>query len=474
MLKQLALAALALVASATACPLAAKLVETTVEVPVEVRDAQGQIVRQPIKVTIFRDDARPRAPFMILNHGRSAKADQRAGVKPAQYAANARYFVSRGYAVFMPVRIGYGASGGPDVENSGPCAAKSYRRVYEAGTTQSLSVIEYAKAQPYVDPARGIVVGQSFGGTIAIALAARNVPGVLAGVNFAGGGGGRPDTHPEQPCSVERMTQLFASYGATARIPTLWVYSRNDKFWGPEFPRVWHKAFTDRGGTGEFVSLPEYKSDGHPSFTGAPEAWKPAFEAFLKSCCTEGKRAAAPEAASLCARRTHPRRSRARLPLGPPGTRWRRPSSSFAAAGAWCIRPVSAGPIHRRRCCLQACRRPSREPASRPLSGTGGSGSTGRCRRRWQSTSRRTDGRRTGASSASRSPSSSRIGRGLRVRPTARTPQRDRCSTPTSRSIRRARRPNPSTSPCCWARRCCAIRARRSPTPTPATCCSAR
>jgi CubicO group peptidase (beta-lactamase class C family) len=318
-LKQLALAALALVASATACPLAAKLVETTIEVPVEVRDAQGQIVRQPIKVTIFRDDARPRAPFMILNHGRSAKAVQRAGVKPAQYAANARYFVSRGYAVFMPVRIGYGASGGADVENSGPCAAKAYRRVYEAGTTQSLSVIEFAKAQPYVDPARGIVVGQSFGGTITIALAARNVPGVLAGVNFAGGGGGRPDTHPEQPCSVERMTQLFASYGATARIPTLWVYSRNDKFWGPELPRVWHKAFTDRGGMGEFVSLPEYKSDGHPSFTGAPEAWKPAFEAFLKSCCTEGKRSAAPEAAE---------------PVRPPDT----PEAFTRTLAAWAAR----------------------------------------------------------------------------------------------------------------------------------------
>ena len=142
---------------------------------------------------------------------------------------------------------------------------------------------------------------------------------MLAGVNFAGGGGGRPDTHPEQPCSVERMTQLFASYGATARIPTLWVYSRNDKFWGPELPRVWHKAFTDRGGTGEFVSLPEYKSDGHPSFTGAPEAWKPAFEAFLKSCCTEGKRAAAPEAAE---------------PVRPPDT----PEAFTRTLAAWAAR----------------------------------------------------------------------------------------------------------------------------------------
>ena len=285
MLKPLRLAAL-LVAVATGIdPVAAKIIETTEEVPVEVADTRGGVVRQPIKVTVFRDDARPRAPFMILNHGRSSKAEERQGVKAAQYAANARYFVLRGYAVFMPVRIGYGESGGPDVENSGPCAAKAYRRVYEAGTTQSLAAIAYAKAQTYVDPARGIVVGQSFGGTIAIALAARNIPGVLAAVNFAGGGGGRPDTHPEQPCSVERMTQLFAAYGTKARIPTLWVYSQNDKYWGPDTPRAWHKAFVDRGGSGEFVALPPYKTDGHPSFTRAPAAWKPAFEAFLASCC---------------------------------------------------------------------------------------------------------------------------------------------------------------------------------------------
>ena len=128
-------------------------------------------------------------------------------------------------------------------------------------------------------------MGQSFGGTTAIALAAKSIPGVLAAVNFAGGGGGRPDTHPEQPCGADRMTDLFASYGTTARIPTLWLYSENDKYWGPTIPRNWLKAFTDRGGRGQFVQLPSYKSDGHPSFTGNRDAWKPAFEEFLATCC---------------------------------------------------------------------------------------------------------------------------------------------------------------------------------------------
>lgn len=294
--KSLALAALALVASAGCSQLEAKIVETTAEVPVEVTDARGHVVRQPIKVTIIRDDARPRAPFLLLNHGRAGKAPQRQTTSPATYMANARYFVTRGYAVFMPVRVGYGATGGPDVEYSGPCETKSYPRAYEAGTRQSLAVIDYAKAQPYVDPARGIVVGQSFGGTLAIALAARSIPGVLAAVNFAGGGGGRPDTHPEQPCRPDLMRDLFASYAATARIPTLWIYSRNDRFWGPDIPRTWHKAFVDGGGEGKFVDLPPYRADGHPSFTGAPAAWTPAFETFLKTCCASEKPASPPAA----------------------------------------------------------------------------------------------------------------------------------------------------------------------------------
>lgn len=301
MLKQVGLATLALAIFASAGRLEAAIVEDVVEVPVEVSDPLGRSVRQSIKVTILRDDTRPRAPFLVLNHGRAADAAKRQAVTPATYAANARYFVNLGFAVFMPVRIGYGATGGPDIENSGACGNKAYQRVYAAGAKQSLSVIEHAKSQPFVDPERGLVVGQSFGGTIAMAHAAMDIPGVLAAVNFAGGGGGRPVTHPEQPCSLDRLTELFASYGATARIPTLWLYSENDQYWGPAIPRTWHKAFVDRGGSGQFVQLPPYRKDGHSSFVDAAKAWRPSFEAFLASCCGANLRSAAVESPNALA-----------------------------------------------------------------------------------------------------------------------------------------------------------------------------
>ena len=260
----------------------AATVEEIIELPVEVTDIRGRVTSQPITVTIFRDDSRTRSPFLILNHGRTARAERRAALGRARYSNNARYFVSLGFAVFVPTRVGYGVTGGPDVEHSGDCRTRNYPPVYEAAAQQSLRVIERAKSLPYVDPAKGLVVGQSFGGTTAIAIAAKNTPGVRGAVNFAGGGGGNPEKHPEQPCRSDLMGRLFDSYGATATMPTLWVYSENDRYWGQDFPQAWFKSFVEHGGKGRFVQLPPSGEDGHSSFTANPIAWRPAFEEFLR------------------------------------------------------------------------------------------------------------------------------------------------------------------------------------------------
>lgn len=264
-------------------PAHARVIEETITLKTEVRDLRGQAHSHPFRVTIYRDTAqKERRPFLILNHGRAGKADERAKTTIAPYNANARYFVSQGFVVFLPLRVGYGLTGGPDVEDSGSCKGKIYPPVYDAAAQQSLAVLVHAKAQSYVDPQRGLTVGQSFGGTTALTLAAKAVPGVLGAVNFAGGGGGNPIDSPEKPCRPDLLQELFAGYGKTSRIPTLWVYSENDRYWGPKLPREWFDGFVKSGGTGRFVQLPAYKQDGHSSFTGQPAAWRPQFDAFTK------------------------------------------------------------------------------------------------------------------------------------------------------------------------------------------------
>ena len=234
----------------------AKIVEDIVDLPVKVTKADGQVVSHSIKLTIFRDDStRARSPFLILNHGRAVLEADRIKLGRARYSDNARYFVSRGFAVFIPTRVGYGITAGPDLEDSGPCRTKNYPPVYEAAAQQSIAVIEYAKTLPYIDPGKGLVVGQSLGGATAIALASKNIPGVMAAVNFAGGGGGNPETQPERPCRDDLLKQLFASYGATAKIPTLWLYSENDKYFGKEKPQAWFRAFMERGGSASSCSF---------------------------------------------------------------------------------------------------------------------------------------------------------------------------------------------------------------------------
>lgn len=260
-----------------------EVLESSFALPVTVTDPFGRVVSQDIQVTVFRDPAKARSPFLVLNHGRAVAEQDRAKLGRARYSENSRYFVSLGYAVFVPTRIGYGVSGGPDVEDSGAdCRNKNYPPAYAAGAKQTLDVISHVKGLPYVDPSKGLVIGQSFGGTIAIAVAAKNVPGVVAAVNFAGGGGGNPETRPGRPCRPDLLGDLFASYGATAKTATLWLYSENDLYMGKDAPLAWFNQFKKAGGQGSFVQLPAFGKDGHGSFSSNPNAWKSAFEAFVK------------------------------------------------------------------------------------------------------------------------------------------------------------------------------------------------
>jgi hypothetical protein len=111
-------------------PLAhSQVVESSFALPVTVADSFGRVVSQDVQVTVFRDPAKARSPFLVLNHGRAGAPQDRAKLGRARYSDNSRYFVSLGYAVFVPTRIGYGVSGGPDVENSGSvCRNRDYTK----------------------------------------------------------------------------------------------------------------------------------------------------------------------------------------------------------------------------------------------------------------------------------------------------------------------------------------------------------
>ena len=81
---------------------------------------------------------------------------------------------------------------------------------------------------------------------------------------------------------ASEITELFAGYGKTARIPTLWIYTENDRYFAPRHARSWYDAFRAQGGNGELVLLPPHGEDGHLLFARGFSVWKPIVERFLQ------------------------------------------------------------------------------------------------------------------------------------------------------------------------------------------------
>ncbi|CAO6132449.1 COG0412 Dienelactone hydrolase and related enzymes [Candidatus Pelagibacterales bacterium] len=263
----------------------ARIIEEIIEVPVSVSNSNfsnNPKFEQKITVTIWRDDSVKKSPYLLFSHGRAGTDQERGKFGRSSEKRNSEYFVSKGFTVILPTRIGYGVSGGPDADYSGACGNKNYLEARKVAIDQSKQVLNHVFDFSYIDRTKGIVVGQSVGGFTTIGLSAENIPGLKGAINFAGGDGGDPIKSAEKPCGDYLIKDTFAKYGASNKVPTLWLYSVNDKFWGEQLPKDWFAAFQKEGGKGQFISLPAYKEDGHSIFRGDLNAWKNDFEKFIK------------------------------------------------------------------------------------------------------------------------------------------------------------------------------------------------
>lgn len=274
--------------------------ESVVRVPVQVALENGGQARGELVVTVFTPQGEGRHPLMVISHGRAGDAAGRAKLGRARYATAARYFTDAGFVVAVPVRLGYGATGGPDLENSGPCGDRRFTPMFNRAASEIAQVIEAMARRPDVDPANVVALGQSVGGGSTVALAAARPAGVRAAINFAGGSGGDPVKSPGKPCGPERLQETYAGYGATTRMPMLWIYTENDLYWGPEWPGRWAEAYNAAGGHAQFERLGPDGANGHSLFTHAPEKWKPLVRDFLRA---QGYAMPEPGAASGQARR---------------------------------------------------------------------------------------------------------------------------------------------------------------------------
>lgn len=240
-----------------------------------------------IVVTSFRPRGNGPFPWIVHSHGSATTVEENRAMGRNRNPGLARQWVQRGYAILVPVRRGYGASGGKFGDSFGGCEGPpDFRRAGEGAARDLLAVVDWAKAQPDLDAKRWLLAGQSAGGFASIYAASKRPAGLAAVLAFAPGRGGRPDTHPGETCASDRMAELFAAIAPQIAVPVLWFYAENDEYIGPRVAKLWFESFRAAGGRGELVMIPPFpERRGHAVFS-SPEGvplWTAAVARFVKS-----------------------------------------------------------------------------------------------------------------------------------------------------------------------------------------------
>ena len=233
-------------------------------------------------------------PVVIFSHGRSSAEAARAAEKNPVNFDVVRYWHSKGYAVIAAIRPGYGDNYVEDPEDHGvrwngdTCSGKAdFSKTANAASYAVKAAHTWLITQNWVDKNRLLLVGQSVGGLATVTACGQNWPGVIGCVNFAGGTGGNGDVSPGKSCRPDKLNEVLSSSGKTTLVPSLWLYSANDKMWGEEAPKVWFKSFTDiaknAGQTAslEFFAAPAVGNNGHSLQAMGSRFWIPVVDKWL-------------------------------------------------------------------------------------------------------------------------------------------------------------------------------------------------
>ncbi|HXW16506.1 MAG TPA: CocE/NonD family hydrolase [Terriglobia bacterium] len=252
------------------------LVEQELRIPAPGAGKQG------LQAIMVRPNEPGPHPLALVNHGSPRAGSDRRKMTPGEMLPQAREFARRGWTTVIIMRRGYADSGGDFAEDAHGCGRNpDYYGAGRESANDLRAAIAYLSKLPEIDPARIISIGRSAGGFATVALTAKPPAGLVAGISFAGGRGSPAE---DQVCNSADLIDAFRRFGKTSRIPMLWVYAQNDHFFSPQLAREFYKAFTDSGGTAQFVSAGPFTTDGHHLFSpaGIP-IWTPMVDAFLQS-----------------------------------------------------------------------------------------------------------------------------------------------------------------------------------------------
>lgn len=225
-----------------------------------------------LEVTLLTPKGPGPFPLAIMNHGADGSKPPRLNQRYRTTSA-AYYFLSRGYAVALPMMQGFAGSGGEvrrhgcDLETIGVNNAKDIG-----------GVIDFLSSFPTIDASKVIVAGQSFGGWNALAVGTLKDPRVVGLINFAGGI--KPSDCPTPESSLAAAAGSFAKH---TNIPSIWFYGDNDKVFSPSTWHAMYDSYKAAYGDAELVAYGNFMGDSH-NLLGYPEGmaiWVPKVDAFL-------------------------------------------------------------------------------------------------------------------------------------------------------------------------------------------------
>jgi dienelactone hydrolase len=260
-----------------------ELRESIIKIDVTVTDLFSRTETMPLVITTFRPPGEGKHPLLILNHGRS-KESERHKPKRQRLWAQARWFVEQGFVVMVPTRIGYGETYSSfDPEYSNACRGVNLRYKDDALFTQIMATVEFSKSLSYVDTTAWLIAGQSLGGYTAMTIARRSPDGLIGAINFSGGYGGDPDNRRGNSCGAYAWEIELKDKKMERKVPTLWIYWKNDWYWGNATPQDWFKAYKSSGALGNFFHLNEINGDGHRGFSRDGKNWSQVVKPFINS-----------------------------------------------------------------------------------------------------------------------------------------------------------------------------------------------
>jgi dienelactone hydrolase len=218
----------------------------------------GKLVRLEA-LTVKRVAATSRLPIALIAHGTPISQGRMSDQHAQDYVRQARDLARRGWLAVVVMRRGFGRSDGP-LPVPLLCKSNSLLERFEGDADDLAASLNTVAQRPDADPTHVIAIGVSGGGAAVTALSARNPPGLVAVINVSGG------LRFEECPKEDALVAAFRAYGAKNRVASVWIYAKNDSFFGPELVERMRAAFLEGGGDARLVMLEPEGKEGHAVF----------------------------------------------------------------------------------------------------------------------------------------------------------------------------------------------------------------